>query len=78
MDIQKEKQNALLKYGNFNSTHELYGVLFEEVEEFFEVVRKNTPNSKGKREMMIRELNQIAAVAQRGAEELKDNKIKWV
>lgn len=37
-DIEKvslEIQRSREKYDYFNSTHEVYGVLFEEVEEFF-------------------------------------------
>ena len=37
--LANEIQTAREKYGPFNSTHEVYGVLIEEVAEFFELVR---------------------------------------
>ncbi len=75
MDLESKK--ALDKYGHFNSTHEVYGVLFEEVCEFFEVVREK-PNTPLKRERMIDELKQIRSVADRAINELQTDKIKWV
>jgi hypothetical protein len=75
--IEKEKQQAREKYGPFNSTHEIYGVLKEEVEEFWDLVKK--PNfsrdkyagsHKFKIEQMIHGLTQIAAIAQRAIDEL--------
>lgn len=65
--IEKEKAQGLSKFGKFMSRHELYAVLLEEVEEFWEVIRKNKPNLDA-----IAELIQIAAVAKRGAEELQE------
>ena len=75
MDLEQEK--ALEKYGHFNSTHEVYGVLIEEVEEFFEIVREQ-PNTEHKAKRMIQELNQIRAIAERAMNELKKNQIKFV
>lgn len=75
MDLEQEK--ALEKYGHFNSTHEVYGVLFEEVQEFFDIVREQ-PNTEYKAKRMIQELNQIRAVATRAMNELKNNQIKHV
>ena len=54
----------------FNSPHEAYGVIAEELDEFWEEVRK-----KGylrSRPAMMLELLQIAACAMRYADELKD------
>lgn len=90
--IIKEAEKALAKYGHFNSTHELYGVLMEEVEEFFDEVKKLTltPNEtmvispgqtvvrKDKRNRLISELTQIAAIAYRGIKELENDHIKFV
>lgn len=80
MDLEQKK--ALETYGHFNSTHEVYGVLIEEVQEFFEVVREPLPKSEfnriSKAERMIDELDQIRAVATRAMNELKANQIKFV
>ena len=88
--IANEIQTAKEKYGHFNSTHEVYGVLIEEVQEFFQEVQiKNSDQSifksheinedmQTKKKNMIHELNQIAAIALRAADELKNNEIKWV
>lgn len=69
-------QKALEKFGHFNSTHELYGVLIEEVDEFYELVRQKPNPEKAQR--MIEELTQVAAVALRGARELQNRQIKHV
>lgn len=88
--VAQEIQQAKEKYGPFNSTHELYGVLAEEVDEFWQVVKiKNfdipnldSPIIQGeiveKKKRMIHELSQIAAIALRGIDELQHNEIKWV
>ncbi len=87
--IQKEIKQAEEKYGSFNSTHEAYGVLKEEVEEFWELVKNKKQRIKvsgecrkvyffSKSDLMISELIQIAAVAIRTAKELEENKIKHV
>ena len=88
--VSKEIQTAKEKYGPFNSTHELYGVLAEEMDEFFEIVKRKTlnnisddpfehfANNMGKSPDMIHELTQIAAIALRGIDELQHNEIKWI
>ena len=79
--IQQEKETARKKYGAFNSTHEAYGVLKEEVEEFWDSVKHKSYSEPGKQikiNDMISELIQIAAVAQQIAEELQANEIKHV
>jgi len=91
--VSKEIQTAKEKYGPFNSTHELYGVLIEEVNEFWDQVKiKNySPDmfdGKAKKELqesldnkkrnMINELSQIAAIALRGMSEIENNEIKWI
>ena len=82
--IKQEQKEAVEKYGHFNSTHEVYGVLKEEVDEFWELVKLNNDPKKAKytrllkKNLMIKELTQIAAVAQRTILELENNQIKWV
>ena len=90
-DIEKlslQIQQAREKYGYFNSTHEVYGVLIEEISEFFDEVRKKTVISdetdnefsfaETKKRRMIEELRQIAAVSLRAIDELNHNNIKWI
>jgi Mg2+ and Co2+ transporter CorA len=81
-EIQKEVLKAESNYGNFNSTHEAYAVLKEEVDEFWDVIKKNTERNYGlpeyKVKALIPELIQIAAIAIRTANELQNNKIKFV
>jgi hypothetical protein len=80
MDIEQER--ALEKYGHFNSTHEVYGVLMEEVNEFFSVVMEKPAKDNAKHydkvNRMTEELNQIRAIAERAMNELKNNQIKHV
>jgi hypothetical protein len=89
MDIERmilnEIETAKAKYDVFNSTHEAYAVLKEEIEEFWELVKQK--NKKGsdkstealeKKQQMIHELTQIAAIAQRAIDELKKDEIKWI
>lgn len=78
--IEEKIKKAFEKYGHFNSTHEVYAVLQEEVQEFFELVR--LPNNKDQTEFktkrMISELEDIATVVLRAIDELERRKIKWV
>jgi len=81
----QEKEEALDKYGHFNSTHEAYAVLQEEVDEFWDLVKKPnydnfqfTGSREHKKQQMINELTQVAAIAQRAIEELTNDEIKWV
>ena len=77
--IEQEKTEALKKYGHFNSTHEVYAVLLEEVDEFWELVKLPTQkNATLKQDDMIEELTQIAAIAQRAIKELENNEIRWI
>ena len=88
--VSQEIQTAKEKYGPFNSTHELYGVLKEELDEFFDEVRvKNidvsafdsfgiNEDTETKKKKMIHELSQIAAIALRGIDEIQHNEIKWI
>lgn len=74
--IESEVSNAKRTYGHFNSTHEVYGVLIEEVEEFWAEVKKKPDDTNVT--SMIKELIQIAAIAQRAANELNNNQINHV
>jgi hypothetical protein len=60
--LRVEMKRGHDKFGDFNSTHELYAVLQEEVDEFWDSVKSNDPDPM--------ELLQVAAVALRGAVEL--------
>lgn len=67
--VKNENQAAIEKYGPINSLHEGYGVLAEEVAEFFDEVRKK--NSEREPDSILGELVQIGAMAQRIAEDLQ-------
>lgn len=51
-----------------NSWHEAYAVIWEEVEEFWEEVRKKRKDRNGL--VLLGELVQVAAMCQRAAEDL--------
>lgn len=76
--VATEIQTSREKYGPFNSTHEVYGVLIEEVEEFWELVRNKYMDDLPKKKNMINELTQIAAISLRAIDELEHGNIKWV
>ncbi len=67
-DVVEELKKVREKHGKMASAHEGFGVLYEEVWEFFDEVRKKS--SKRNLKNMYKELVQIAAVAQRTAEDL--------
>lgn len=54
-DVTRETERIIEQYGMFNSAHELYAVLQEEVDEFWDSVKINNPDEY--------ELIQVAAVA---------------
>jgi NTP pyrophosphatase (non-canonical NTP hydrolase) len=66
--VKSEITRANNAHGEFASAHEAYGVLVEEVAEFFDHVRAK--ESARDKKAMARELVQIAAVAQRYAAQL--------
>ena len=87
--VANEIQTAREKYGPFNSTHEVYGVLKEELDEFWQEVKLKTfspdwneeiknNQSNEKQKAMIHELTQVAAISLRAIDELEKNEIKWV
>lgn len=69
--VRKEVHRAVKKHGAFNSAHEAYGVLLEEVDEFWEEVRKK--RSQRSKKQMRAELIQIAAVAIKAIKSLCDS-----
>lgn len=82
MTLEQEMETARKKYGAFHSSHEIYGVLQEEVDEFWDIVKQNTERTYGlpeyKSKKLIAELTQIAAIALRAAKELENNEVKFV
>ena len=66
--VQGELNLARHNHGPIHSAHEGYAVLLEEVEEVWEEVRK--PRRERSKERMFDELVQVAAVAQRMAEDI--------
>jgi demethoxyubiquinone hydroxylase (CLK1/Coq7/Cat5 family) len=82
-----ESEQARAKYGAFASTHEIYGVLSEEVAEFFDIVREKTlanhinyvsEELSDKKYRIVAELIQIASVANRAADEIMKGEVKWI
>lgn len=66
--VNAEKNKARESNGSFSSLHEIYGVLAEETQEFFDEVRKK-PDDRDP-DNLLAELVQIAAVAEMAAEDL--------
>lgn len=67
--VNEEKERARNTYGGFRSMHEIFGVLYEEVMEYFDEVRKK-PEERNNEEVLS-ELVQIAAVAEIAAEDME-------
>lgn len=59
--VVDEACKAYQTHGGIRSLHEGYGVLIEEVAEFFDEVRKKTPDKM----RLVEELAQIAATCER-------------
>lgn len=66
--LDTEMRHAFNKFGPYHNGHEVYGVLAEELAEFFDHVRDNTANGPE----AAYELIQLAAVALRYAIETSD------
>jgi hypothetical protein len=60
-DVHQEFLRAMQKHPMFHSLHEGYGVIAEELAEFFEHVRKKEKEHKS--DLCYKELVQIAAMA---------------
>ena len=69
LDIQVELMTACEKFPAIHSAHEAYGVLAEEMAEFFDEVRKSP--RKRDDDAMRHELIQIAAMAMRAIIDLE-------
>jgi hypothetical protein len=67
--VAGELKYARKSFPAFHSAHEAYAVILEEVEEFWEQVKTN--DAQRDSDAMLGELIQIAAMAQRAAEDLK-------
>jgi hypothetical protein len=66
--VQAELASAKDNHPPQNSAHEAYAVMLEEVEEFWDECRKKKKDRSPSN--MLKELVQIAAMAQRAAEDL--------
>ena len=71
-DVANELYRAREKHEPINSLHEGYAVLLEELDELWEHVRRKNTDHAGNRDA-YRELVQIAAMAQRVAEDVVQN-----
>lgn len=67
-DVEAELERAESKHAPMNSLHEAYAVIYEEVDELWDEVRKRT--SKRKPKNIRLELVQIAAMCARAAKNL--------
>lgn len=67
--VAMELASAREKFPAFHSAHEAYGVLAEELAEFFDEVRKRPALRDPAR--MVKELVQLSAMCQRAAEDLQ-------
>jgi hypothetical protein len=66
--VRKELKRARKTHGPIHSAHEGYSVILEELEEFWGEVKKK--QAKRSRPRMFKELVQVAAMAQRTAEDI--------
>lgn len=71
-DIAKETYRAVKLYGPINSMHEAYAVMLEEMDEFWDEVKKK--HDQRDSENMRKELIQIAAMCVRT---IHDFKLGW-
>lgn len=67
-DVAKEVVRTTEIHGGFASAHEFYGVLLEEVDELWDIVKQKQKNRS--REALRLELVQIAAMAIKGIESI--------
>ena len=64
--MRDELERSRQLHGPQNSPHESYGIILEELDEFWDEVKKKNPDKQN----MLEELVQIAAMCQRAAEDL--------
>lgn len=63
-EVELEVKNAMRNYKKFNSSHEAYAVLLEEVDELWDAIRMNQKTDEPNRTERIREeAIQVAAMA---------------
>jgi hypothetical protein len=60
-DVRAELEIAMQKHAPLQSAHEAYAVILEEVDEFWEEVRKKREERDP--DKMVKELRQVAAMA---------------
>ena len=58
-DISNEMERAVLKFGGFNSYHEGYGILLEELDKLWEEIKSKESNP----EALYKEAIQVTAIA---------------
>lgn len=68
-DMRLELERAEVLHAPYNSYHEAYAVILEELDEFWEIVRRKTQHRDGR--AAYAELVQIAVTAWRTARDLK-------
>jgi hypothetical protein len=68
--VANELETAVKRYGPMTSPHEAYAVIYEELFEYFEEVRKK-PHARNK-DLMRAELIQLAAMAIRAIQDTCD------
>lgn len=66
--VRAELAAARAKHGPLNSAHEAYAVILEELDEFWGHCRLKAEDRS--KTLVLRELAQVAAMAQRAAEDL--------
>lgn len=69
--VDLEVQRATAKHAPMHSPHEAYSVILEEVDEFWDEVRKQSHNPSD----MYTELIHVAAMATRAATDLLDGEV---
>jgi hypothetical protein len=57
--VEKEYLHAIAKHGPFNSRHEAYAVILEELDELWDEIKKQSPDTQH----MSKEAAQVACVA---------------
>jgi hypothetical protein len=71
-DVRVELINTLMKFPPFNSRHEGYAIILEELDELWELVKKKSDDNI--QDEMYKEANQVAAMAVRFMLEMKNMK----
>lgn len=61
--IRFEMNNGISQFGKFNSLHEAYSIILEEIDEFWELVKQN-PKKMNENDKIIRKDNMIKELIQ--------------